>query len=74
MRLLIAGILTLVIHVMTCAYGNSGGEKAPETQNRYPIEMHHFRLHLYLPDWDIQPPYLYRTNDDRIDTQTFEKV
>lgn len=74
MRLLIAGILTLVIHVMTCAYGNGGGEKAPKTQKQYPIETHHFRLHLYLPDWEVQPPYLYRTNDDQIDTQMFPKV
>lgn len=74
MRLLIAGILTLVIYVMTCAYGNSEGEKAPKTQNRYPIETHHFRLHLYLPNWEVQPPYLYRTNNEQIDTQTFPNV
>lgn len=66
MRLLIAGILSLVIYLLTCAYGNEG-KAAPKVEKKqvyepelicYPPYSFDFIYFFGLPDLPIVPPIL----------------
>lgn len=78
MRLFIAGILTLVIYLLTCAYGNEG-KKVPEVYDTpssvyYLKTLPDFRdnyLPLYSPkDYPVTTP----SNKDTYSIQTFSNV
>lgn len=77
MRLLIAGILTLVIYLLTCAWGSEGravpqvkerGISAYNTQNTH-IFIHSFYYYLFPFHDNIQPPYIPDNEKHQIDIQ-----
>lgn len=77
MRLLIAGFLTLVIYLLTCAWG-SEGETVPQVKerkiSRYYIQnthifIHSFYYYLFPLHDEIQPPYIQPDEKHQADIQ-----
>lgn len=78
MRLVIAGVLTLVIYLMTCSYGNEK-EEAPKVKEK-DVPCHYFMFiqedfMLYsLPMYNFYPLYPIQEDKDCTPTQTFPNV
>lgn len=77
MRLLIAGFLTLVIYLLTCAWGSKGGS-VPQVKKRdisdhniqkTHIFIHSFYYYLFQYHDEIQPPYIPDDEKHQIDIQ-----
>lgn len=72
MRLVIAGLLTVIIYIMICVFIPETGTKN-ERKEKQQDHFFEFKVEqLWLPQ--IVPPYIFRNNQNCTDIQTFPFV